>query len=141
MNRMLILKILLGYVAVSHLSIGLAATVVPPGDFANFIIDVTYGGSFEIGPETHHVIRVLGAFMMTMGVMATFAVFNPHRNMAVVYAIAFLFIVRTLQRVIFAGDIQEHFDISHARLVGQSVFFLALGGAIYLIRPRHSAEA
>ncbi len=141
MNRMLILRVLLSYAAATHFLIGLAATVVPPGDFADFIIGVTYGGSFDIGPVTHHVIRVLGAFMMAMGVLITFAVFNPRRYVAVVYTIMFLFVVRTLQRLIFADDIQEHFDISTVRLVGQSLFFLALGGAILLLRPRGEVDA
>ena len=140
LNRMWILRILLGFVALSHLLIGLAATAVPTGGFADSIIAVTYGGSFEIDPETHHVIRMLGAFMMTVGVMAAFAAFNPQRYVAVIYAIMFLFIVRTLQRVIFADHIQEHFDISVGRLVIQSVLYLALGAALVYLRPRRGSE-
>ena len=141
MNKMLILRILLAYVAATHLLLGLAATVVPPGDFADLIIQVTYGGAFEIGAVTHHVIRVLGAFMMAVGVMAVFAVFDPQRYIAVIYTIMFLFVVRTLQRVLFAGEIEENFDISLVRLIGQSIFFLALGVAILLLRPRRSTES
>lgn len=141
MNKLLILRILLIYVAISHLLLGLAATVVPPGDFANLIIQVTYGGAFEIGAVTHHVIRVLGAFMMAIGVMAVFAVFDPRRYIAVIYTIMFLFVVRTLQRIVFAGEIEENFDISLVRLIGQSVFFLALGVAILLLRPQRSTES
>ena len=141
MNKMLILRILLVYVAATHLLLGLAATVVPPGDFAALIIQVTYGGAFEIGPVTHHVIRILGAFMMAVGVMAVFAVFNPERYIAVIYTIMFLFVVRTLQRIVFAGEIEENFDITLVRLIGQSLFYLALGGAILLLRPRRSTES
>ena len=103
--------------------------------------EVTYGGAFEIGAVTHHVIRVLGAFMMAVGVMTVFAVFDPQRYIAVVYTIMFLFVVRTLQRVLFAGEIEENFDISLVRLIGQSIFFLALGVAILLLRPRRSTES
>lgn len=141
MNKMLILRILLAYVAATHLLLGLAATVVPPGDFADLIIQVTYGGAFEIGAVTHHVIRVLGAFMMAVGVMTVFAVFDPQRYIAAIYTIMFLFVVRTLQRVLFAGEIEENFDISLVRLIGQSIFFLALGVAILLLRPRRSTES
>lgn len=136
MTKMLILRILLIFVAASHLLLGLAGTLIPPGQFADSIIQVTYGGSFEIGPVTHHVIRILGAFMMAVGVMAAFAAFDPRRYVAVIYVIMFLFIVRTLQRLIFAEDIEEHFGIALWRLIGQSIFYLALGVALVLLRPR-----
>ena len=79
--------------------------------------------------------------MMAFGVMAAFAAFDPRRYVAVIYVIMFLFIVRTLQRLIFADDIEEHFGIALWRLIGQSIFYLALGVALVLLHPRQGVES
>ena len=141
MNRILILRILLAYAALSHLLIGLAAITVPPGDLADFIIQIAYGSSFEIDPTARHVIRILGVFMMSLGVLTTFAVYDPNRYVGVIYALAFVFVVRTLQRIVFAGDIQEDFGISSNRLIGQSLFMMAFGLVMVLLRPRQAASS
>lgn len=139
MNRTLILRVLLAYAALSHLLIGLAAIAVPPGDLADLIIQIAYGSSFEIDPTAHHVIRILGVFMMSLGVLTVFAARDPQRYIGVIYALAFVFVIRTLQRIVFAGEIQENFGISSGRLISQSLFMIALGLALVLLRPRQDA--
>ncbi len=136
MNTLTALKVLLAMAALFHLIVGLLATIVPPGDFADTIISASYGASIEITPITHHVIRILGAFMIFVGVMAVFAFLGPQRNRSVIYALMLLFIVRVLQRIIFAEEIKEHFDISNARLISQSIFFVALAVALFFLRPK-----
>ena len=136
MNTLNALKVLLAMVAVFHIVIGLAAIFVPPGDFAGAIISSTYGASFDIGPVTHHIVRILGAFMIFVGVMAVFAFLEPERNKPVVYALIILFLIRVRQRIIFADELGEHFDISTVRLVTQSIFFVALAATLFYLRPK-----
>ncbi len=136
MNRMNALKALLAMAALFHLSVGLAAIVVPPGDYADWVMSVAYGASVDITPVTHHVIRIVGAFMIFVGVMAVVAFLDPRRNRAVIYALVLLFLLRAVQRLIFAEEIQENFHISTARLVSQTIFFAALAAALFVVRPK-----
>lgn len=141
MNTLFILRILLAGAAATHLVIGLAAIFVPPGDATASVLAASYGASFDMTPVTHHIIRVLGAFMLFTGAMALLAFRDPWKYRVIIYALAFLFVVRVLQRFIFAGEIQENFHISTARLVGQSLFFLALAAIYLFLRPKEERAA
>lgn len=139
MNRTLILKVLLAYAALSHLLIGLAAIVVPPGDLADSILQIAYGSTLEIDPTARHIIRILGVFMMSLGVLTALAVRDPQRYIGVIYALVLVFVIRTLQRIVFADEIQENFGISSGRLIGQSLFMITHGLVLVLLRPRRDA--
>lgn len=136
MKKTLALRILLAYAAITHLIIGLAAILVPPGELADAIVQFAYGGSFAMDEEMRHVLRILGVFMTAMGVMTIFAVRDPRRYMAVIYTLVVVFVIRTLQRIIWADEIRASFDIPTERLVTQSLFMLALGVALLMLRPR-----
>ena len=136
MNTTKALKVLLALAALNHLVVGLAAIFVPPGDIADWVISTSYGASFDITPVTHHIVRILGAFMLFVGVMGVFAFLEPRRYRAVIYALILLFLVRAGQRIIFADEIQQNFNVSTMRLVSQTIFFLALAAALFFLRPR-----
>ena len=136
LNATTLLKILLAMAALFHLTLGAVAMLVPPSDLGDRVIDLTYGASFTIEPVTHHIIRILGAFMFFVGIMATFAFRDPAGHRSFIYALMTLFVIRVLQRIIFADEIQDNFNISTVRLVTQSIFFAALAAAYYLVRPR-----
>ena len=141
MKKTIILKILLAYSALGHFLIGLAAIAVPPGGLADLIIEITYGSSFEIDPTTHHIIRILGVFMVALGILTVFAVYDPRRYVAVIYVLLFVFVVRSVQRLILASEIQEYFGSTPSRLIGQSLFLITLGIAMLVLRPRHDASS
>jgi hypothetical protein len=82
-----------------------------------------------------HSVRIIGAFMLAIGVMAGFALRDPARNRAIIDGIGILQLLRVAQRVVFAAQVQETFGVSPGRLALQSVFFLALGLALLLLRP------
>jgi hypothetical protein len=130
-----VLRAILFLVAVSHLVLGIMACVVGPGTVASLVASL-YGATITVTPALHHVIRIVGAFMIAIGIMAAFAIRDPERNRAVVDGIGILQIVRAAQRVIFASQIQEAFGIPPSRLLAQSAFFLLLGLALLLLRPR-----
>jgi hypothetical protein len=137
MNRTFVLRGLLIMVCLSHLILG----AVP--QFGTALVETTgrlaYGAAVDLTPQLHHVLRMLGAFMIGIGVMAAFAWKDPLTNRQIVIGIGIILILRASQRVLFSSAIQEAFQISLQQLVLQGVFFFTLGVALIWLAPRPAA--
>jgi hypothetical protein len=133
-----ILRAILVIVAVSHVVLGLLACIVGPATIVSLVTRL-YGATITVTPQLHHVIRILGAFMIAIGIMSAFAIGDPERNRAIVDGLGILQILRAAQRVIFASQIQEVFGMPSGRLMLQSAFFFVLGVLLLLLWP-HAAR-
>lgn len=131
---MTILRAILVVVCLSHLLLGAIAFFAVP-DMVTGWTAAIYGATVTLTPALQHSVRIIGAFMLAIGVMAGFALRDPARNRAIIDGIGILQLLRVAQRVVFAAQVQETFGVSSSRLVLQSVFFLALGLALLLLRP------
>jgi len=135
MNKAAVLRAVLALVCISHLVLGAIGFVSVPEPVAK-AISAVYGATVTITPELQHVIRILGAFMLAIGVMAAFAFMNPQENRAIITGVAVLLLLRVAQRIFFASEIHEVFAVAYGRLWTQSLFFLALAAALLILRPR-----
>jgi hypothetical protein len=133
-----VLRALLVLVALSHAVLGLLACLAGASTVQGLVTDL-YGATLTVTPQLHHVIRIVGAFMVAIAVMAGLAVRDPVRNRAIVDGIGILQLLRAGQRVVFAAQIQDAFAMPSGRLSLQSAFFGALGLALLLLRPRARA--
>jgi hypothetical protein len=134
MTTVSILRAVLVLVAVAHLFLGAVAFIAAPEMITRYAA-LTYGAAVTITPPLQHVVRILGAFMLAIGVMAALALRDPVRNRAIVDGIAILQLLRVAQRFIFSAQIQEIFAVPSGRLLLQSAFFLVLALALLLLRP------
>lgn len=130
-----VLRAVLVIVCVTHVVLGLIGYVADPEIVAR-LASLSYGATVTMTPPLQHAVRILGAFMLAIGIMAWFALRDPIRNRAIVDGIGVLQLLRVSQRVLFAGQIQEVFGVPPGRLLAQTLFFLALGLALLLLRPR-----
>jgi hypothetical protein len=137
MNRQTALKAVLVLVCAAHLILGIIGYFAPPEPVANVIASL-YGATLTITPQLQHMIRILGAFMVAIGILAAFALQDPQKNRSIIYGIAVLLILRVSQRLVFAQEIHEHFQVSYGKLWIQSIFFLALAIALLWLRPRQA---
>ena len=106
MTTVSILRAVLVLVAVAHLFLGAVAFIAKPEMITRYAA-LTYGAAVTITPPLQHVVRILGAFMLAIGVMAALALRDPVRNRAIVDGIAVLQLLRVAQRFIFSAQIQE----------------------------------
>jgi hypothetical protein len=74
--------------------------------------------------------------MLTVGLLAAFAVWKPARNTFVIYGVSFLLFIRVVQRLFFAGDAADVFGISPAWYWVQTAVFFAIAVALILLRPK-----
>jgi hypothetical protein len=74
-----------------------------------------YGATVDFTPQFLTILHPLGAFMIILGVLAAVAARDPLRYRPIVYSFAALFLIRSLQRVLFKHDIEQAFQIDPAR--------------------------
>ena len=122
-----LLKGLLWFVCAFHIIVGLGLNIVP--GMALFMASY-YGAEVKLNPELEYILKPLGAFMFTLGVICVSAALNPLRYRPVVYGFAVLFIIRGFQRLVFAQEILDNFSIAASRNLTNMAFFLLLGVAL-----------
>ena len=135
MNREVALRIVLALVGLAHLALGMIANLAGPDSLVR-VVSGFYGATLEMTPALHHVVRILGVFMIGIGMMALWACSDPRRNQVVILGLIAILILRVLQRIMLAQEIASTFNISTTRLYTQAAFFLATAIALFLLRPR-----
>jgi hypothetical protein len=128
------IKALLWLVCGSHLALGFAGVFSPT--LAVDAAKVFYGAQVEPTPVNLHLLRIIGAYMITIGIMGWIAAREPQRHRPVIVAIAVLLLIRVVQRLTHAGDIQLTFGVSDLRIWLQSAYFAALAGALLFLMPK-----
>lgn len=92
-----------------------------------------YGANVTLTPQISYVIRMLGAFVLVLGILGGVAALDPARNKAIINCIVILLVLRVLQRIFLAKEIFEAFGITNARNMSNIIIFLAIALAIYLL--------
>jgi hypothetical protein len=133
-----VLQALLCFVCAAHVVIGVGVNLAP--GFPPLMAGI-YGATVDWTPQFTYILKPLGAFMLTVGLLAGIAATDPVRHSAVVYAIAVLFVIRSAQRMVFADETLRAFGITLARDVAVSCFFLALAAALVVLGRRVAAAA
>lgn len=137
MNKHRMLRVLLAVVSVSHLLLGLLAVAAPVESVAR-VAAALYGATLDVTPALQHILRILGAFMIAVGLMSSFAFFSPEKHEGIIAGVVVLLLLRVAERLIFAREIQSTFQVSTTHLWIQSIFFLILAVALFIVRPRAS---
>lgn len=135
MNKDMAFKVLLALVGVAHLVLGLIANLAPPETLVS-VVSNFYGATVEVAAQSHHLIRMIGAFMIGISVMAFLACRDPQRNQAIVTGIITVLVLRALQRIVFAQELTSGFHIPAGRVWLQVAFFLLIACALLVLRPK-----
>jgi hypothetical protein len=105
----LILRILLGLVALSNIVIGLLGVI--PGITADKVVAIFYSAVLAVGPQLEHITQMFATYILTLGILAALAIRDPTRNILIIYGVVFMLTLRTIQRVVFANQASSVFDI------------------------------
>ncbi len=118
-----LLQVYLVGICASHVLIGLGVNLSQP--FIERTADL-YGARADLTPQFLAILHPLGAFMIVLGLLAAVAASDPLRYRPIVYGFVLLFVIRTLQRVVFQQDIERAFHIDPTRNLLTGGFFLAM---------------
>jgi hypothetical protein len=121
-------------IAIYHIFIGFFATIIPEG--AAQVAPVVYRVSLEVfapmKPEYLVMIRFMGAFAFTFGILMAFAAWNPFRNSNIILGGTIFFLVRIIDRILGADILITSFhttsveNLRHILLMAS--FVIVLGG-------------
>lgn len=104
-----------------------------------------YGATVNFTPQFLTILHPLGAFMFVLGVLAAVAAWDPLRYRAIVYCFAGLFLIRSLQRVVFKQDIEQAFQIDPTRNLLSMGLFLVMAVTLAVLQryveSRHAVAA
>jgi hypothetical protein len=134
--RLGLLKFLLWLASVSHFVLGLCGVTSP--QLAVKAAKLFYGAQLDATPVAAHILRILGAYMLAVGILAAVAALNPARYRPLIVVLASLLALRVLQRLVYAEEIQATFQISGSRIWIQSVYFGLYAAALLYLLPRRN---
>ena len=130
MKPIKLLSICLYLMAVFHLIVGAGLTLSPA--FQQFAVHV-YGCHFDWTVKDVYLVRVLGAFAFTFGVMAIAAARDPIRNRAIILGFIVLFIVRDVSRHVYFSELSQGFGLDATTNLITTFFFAIQGGVIAVL--------
>jgi hypothetical protein len=131
MDTQRLLKVLLWFVALSHLVIGIGGFLSPVFQQQMAML---YGAQVEWSGQLSYVVRMLAAFMVGLGAAGVFAARDPLRYQGVVMAFAVVLLLRVVQRFAFAGEVEQLFGVPLLRNAVNGVFFAALALALLALQ-------
>jgi hypothetical protein len=129
----LAVRAVLGLVAVIHIGIGLIG-VIPTTPLS--VVLVFYGGALQFSPQIAYLLQMFGAYMLTIGGLCVYAIWNPAKNRGIIHGIIFLLLFRGIQRILSVGQVQIVFGTVPGYYWTQTVLFLLVGLALIWLRPR-----
>lgn len=125
-----VLRWLMWFVAAFHLFVGLSINLSP--SFTQMIAS-SYGATVDWSPQFVYILKPLGAFMIVLGIFAAIAARDPLRYSVIVLGFCVLFIIRALQRLVLAGDINIAFGIPASRSIAIMVAMLVLAAVLFFL--------
>jgi hypothetical protein len=128
------LRVIFGLVAISNIVVGLLGVI--PAIPVSKVATLFYSAVLTASPQLEHITQMFGAYMLTLGILAALAIKNPAQNRYIIYGVVFMLLLRTLQRVLFAGQASLVFDIPLVIYWVQTVIYFAVAVLLVLLRPR-----
>ncbi|MBI3334718.1 hypothetical protein HYZ97_04485 [Candidatus Pacearchaeota archaeon] len=130
----LALRIVLSVIILGYTLLGLAALI--GGETALNASSAFYGASLTLDPQASHIIRILGAYMLGIALLALFAWNNPVKNRAIINCIIILLLIRVVEKLVFFKEVGQAFSISAVQLVSGAVLLLVLAALLFFLRPK-----
>lgn len=119
-NTLKQLKAVLLFIAIFHLFFGFG--LMFSIDFQKFAI-ANYGGTLEWSMTHIYFIRIIGSFAFVLGYLAWMASRDPMRYKVIIIGFIEFFILRNINRHMFADELYATLNVSQGMNIMTSVFF------------------
>lgn len=114
------LKAVLVFIAVFHLAFGFG--LMFSIDFQKAAIAI-YGGTLDWSTTSIYFIRIIGSFAFVLGYLAWMASRDPMKYKIIIIGFIEFFILRNINRHLFAEELYVALNVSQTMNVMTSVFF------------------
>lgn len=130
MGSLKALKGLLWFITVYQFLIGLLLMLTP--DMSRLVVGF-YGSDVQVTPQFAFILKPLGAYMITVGLIALGTVRAAVPPTFIVTALAALFSLNVLYRIVAFNYVSTTFGIPTWHLIGQMLFLAGLAIALVLL--------
>jgi hypothetical protein len=137
MNRDLALKVVLWAIALYHVVLGGGAFL--SADLAQQMAHSIFGIQLTLDPAMAFVVKVLGAYAITFGVVAAVAARDPVHHRLLLNVIVLLYVLRIVVKVVFKTEYETGLHIATTRVWVETALLSGFALAVYLLRPRPAA--
>lgn len=120
MNALSQLKAVLFFIAIFHLFFGFG--LMFSIDFQKVAL-ANYGGTLDWNNTNIYFIRIIGSFAFVLGYLAWMASRDPLKHKIIIIGFIEFFILRNLNRHLFADELYDALNVSQMMNIMTSVFF------------------
>ncbi len=120
MNVLTQLKAVLVFIAIFHLVFGFG--LMFSIDFQKAAL-ANYGGTLDWNSTNIYFIRIIGSFAFVLGFLAWMASRDPMKHKIIIIGFIEFFILRNINRHLFADELYDALNVSQMMNVMTSVFF------------------
>jgi len=131
------IRIVLWVIAAYHLLVGVAAVLFQ--GLAVKLGSLLFGVSISLTAESELLVRYLGAFGVSFGVLAALAALAPEKNRAIIYGLVVYFGVRALSRVVWWDLLAQH-TVGPASNGARIVIIVLFAAALLFFMPRERSD-
>lgn len=127
-----VLRVIAWCVCIYQVVLGIALNL--PGSAVAAVAESVFGISKMPGEPTLIVARMLGAYMVAIGIGMGLAAWNPVKNRAFLSVGAILLGLRVVQRLVSFGDLQQVLGIAGSRNLTMIVVLAAFTACVIAFR-------
>lgn len=133
-----LLRGLLWIICLYHIAVGVLANMNDRGIV--WVVEKITGSSITPDAQMRYLVKPFGVYVIVFGVLMGLAAWNPVKNRSIISVGVGLFIVRAVQRFVFANELETLFNITHQRnMIGAGVVTL-FALALLVLRLRLNAD-
>lgn len=134
MTRTTLLQIVLWAICAYHVVLGGGAFL--SSAIAEQAARSIFGITLSMDAQTAYVVRVLGVYALTFGLVAGIAATNPARHGILLNVIVVLYALRILVKLVFKDEAVLGLAYSSGRVYAEVALLAGFGAAVWLLRPR-----
>lgn len=128
------LKVILLLIGVYHIGLGLFTFLNK--ETAIFLAQTFFGMTFLANDQLLYIAKLLGIYSIAFGSIMLVAMSDPGKYRRIIDVAIFVYILRVLNRIIFAGMVQTAFQVSDMAMVVEILLLVFFGGALIFLRPK-----
>lgn len=136
MKKETVLKIVL--IAISAYNLLLGGLVFVSGNTASLIAKVLFDMNLNPAPQLLYFAKLLGIYALFFGVAMLVAAWKPVKYKILIDLAIALYVVRIINRVIFADLVQSAFNVSSTMMWVEVLLLTLFGGLLLLFRPKEN---
>lgn len=133
-TQSIVLRAVLGILAIYHLGIGLLSILSPA--WTARVSKGLYAISLEGTPQFRYALKMLGLYALTIGFLLVLAAWRPEEHREIIVAIILLQSMRALFRLFYNPMVTDAFSVPTSRNVLNASLLLAEVVALLACFPR-----